>query len=190
MSRLMFDILRHAWCCYATDGSNRKRREHSNCGVTSGCSNAIYGETIMKTWCAAIALTVTASAMIGCTAQARSPEPVAVDRAECARCRMLISTEAGAGEIVSGRDETRFYDDVGCLAADWAMRHDDATAFVRTNAGWRDVASTSFAQPQESRTAMGSGVVAYASAAEAKAADRAGRALTWDDVIRLMGERR
>ena len=103
---------------------------------------------------------------------------------------MLISSENGAGQLVSDRDETRFYDDVGCLAADWAARAKDTAAFVRTNAGWRDVADASFAQSEGSRTAMASGFVAYATAADARAADRAGRALTWVEVVRLAGERR
>ena len=34
---------------------------------------------------------------------------------------------------------------------------------------------------------MGSGIVAFATAAEARAADRAGRALTFDDVVRAGG---
>jgi hypothetical protein len=97
---------------------------------------------------------------------------------------MLISTEVGAGEIVSRREDTTFYDDIGCLAAAWQQHAADATAFVRVTTGeWRDVRSASFAQPPGARTAMGSGYVAYANAADAKAADRAGRQLTWDDVV-------
>src|SRR5690242_10075131 len=120
ISRPTSDTWRHVRCCCAAVGSNRKRQAHSSCGGTSGCSSAICGETMMKIWWAAMALALAASSTIACTAQAKSPEPVPVDRAECARCRMLVSTEAGAGEIVSDHDDTRFYDDVGCLAADWA----------------------------------------------------------------------
>ena len=104
---------------------------------------------------------------------------------------MLISSEAGAAESVASRDDTRFYDDVGCLATDWAnrVRQDPeygsgATAFVRLGSGaWSDVRSAWFARPAGARTAMGSGIVAYATAAEAKAADRDGRALPWADVV-------
>ena len=143
----------------------------------------------MKPLYAAIVAILTTSA-IGGTAQARAPQPVPVDRAECARCRMLISTETGAAQIVSLRDETRFYDDVGCLAADWTVHRNGATAFVRTAAAWRDVTTVSFAQPECSRTAMDSGFVAFATAAEAEAADRAGRALSWNDVVRVAEGRR
>ena len=103
---------------------------------------------------------------------------------------MLVSSEAGAAEIVSSHDETRFYDDIGCLAADWRTSHDSVTGFVRTAEGWLDVMSASFAQPVAARTAMGSGFAAYRTSDEAAAVDRDGRALTWADVVRLTGEQR
>lgn len=101
---------------------------------------------------------------------------------------MLISTQRGAGQIVSATEDTRFYDDVGCLAADWAARHGEARAFVRLADGtWSEAQAASFAQPADARTSMGSGVVAFALIADARAADRAGRALTFDDIVRLGG---
>jgi hypothetical protein len=124
---------------------------------------------------------------IGCTAQARSPEPVPLDRVECARCRMLISSDRGGGEIMSSAEDTRFYDDIGCLAADWSTHHDAARAYVRLDGGrWSEAHEASYAQPNGTQTAMASGVVAFATIAEARAADRAGRALTFDEVIGLL----
>jgi nitrous oxide reductase accessory protein NosL len=104
---------------------------------------------------------------------------------------MLISTERGAGEIVSATEDTRFYDDIGCLRADWAAHRGEARAFVRIAGGtWRDAQEASFAQPGDARTAMGSGIAAFPTAADARAADRAGRALTFDDVRHLTGASR
>ena len=101
---------------------------------------------------------------------------------------MLISSDRGAGQIVSTAEETRFYDDVGCLAADWAAHRGEARAFVRVAGGrWTDAQTASFARPADARTAMGSGVVAFATAADARAADRDGRAQTFDDVVRSTG---
>ena len=37
---------------------------------------------------------------------------------------------------------------------------------------------------------MGSGIAAFAAAGEARAADRDGRALTFDEIVRLSGARR
>jgi len=104
---------------------------------------------------------------------------------------MLISMHAGTGEIVSSHDETRFYDDVGCLAADWETHRRDATAYVRLADGrWTDAQSAVFARPSMANTAMGSGIVAYASKDEARAADSAGQVLTWNEVVTIAGERR
>jgi hypothetical protein len=103
---------------------------------------------------------------------------------------MLISTDSGGGEIVLATDDTRFYDDIGCLAADWEAHHDAGRTYVRVAGEWRDVQATSFAQPADARTAMGSGVVAFAAPGDARAADRAGRALTFSEIVRVSGGRR
>jgi nitrous oxide reductase accessory protein NosL len=101
---------------------------------------------------------------------------------------MLVSSDNGASEIVSSTDDTRFYDDVGCLAADWHGHRGNDVAFVHLPGGrWIDAEQASYARPVDARTAMGSGFVAYATAAEARTADRDGRALAFDDVVRLAG---
>jgi hypothetical protein len=123
--------------------------------------------------------------MLGCTATARRPEPVPLDRVECARCRMLISTDMGTGEIVSLHNETRFYDDIGCLAADWPAHAAGDIAYVWIGREWSEADAAAFAQPATTRTAMGSGWAAYASADEAQAVDRSGHVHTWDEVVHL-----
>jgi len=102
---------------------------------------------------------------------------------------MLISTAEGAGQIVSAREDTRFYDDVACLAADFAAHARDVTAFVRVQGGgWSEVRAASFVRLSGSRTAMGSGFQAYSTSEQARAADREGRTLTWDEVVALAGQ--
>jgi hypothetical protein len=104
---------------------------------------------------------------------------------------MLISTEEGAAQMISPGDDTRFYDDVACLAAAWQNHSANAHAFVRLREGiWADVESTSFARPRSAHTAMGSGIVAFATLAEARSADRDGKSLSWDDIRRLSREAR
>jgi nitrous oxide reductase accessory protein NosL len=101
---------------------------------------------------------------------------------------MLISSDANGGEIVSATDDTRFYDDIGCLASDWPAHRANARAFVRVAGGrWSEAAAASYAQPSAIETPMGSGIAAFATDAEARAADRRGRALTFDDVVRVSG---
>ena len=141
----------------------------------------------MKILSLLIALTLSAAAT-GCAKKSLAPESVPLDRVECARCRMLISTDIGGGQIVSADDDTRFYDDIGCLAADWRARPGHGRAFVRiASGGWSDAVDASFARPAAVATAMGSGIVAFALAADARAADREGRALTFDEVVRTSG---
>jgi len=99
---------------------------------------------------------------------------------------MLISTETGSGQIVAAAGDARFYDDVGCLAADWPAHQREATAFVRIGQQWREAGAVSFARPAVVRTAMGSGIVAFERADDAGAADRTGRALGWGEVVEFM----
>jgi nitrous oxide reductase accessory protein NosL len=101
---------------------------------------------------------------------------------------MLISSDRGGGEIVSSNEDTRFYDDIGCLAADWGAHANDGRAYVRVNGSrWLDAASAAYARSADVRTAMGSGLAAFASAAEARAADRGGVTMTFDDVVQIAG---
>ncbi len=96
---------------------------------------------------------------------------------------MVISTEVGTAQVLAAGEDARFYDDVGCLIADRGARSGSAHAFVRVADGsWIDTETASFARPASARTAMGSGIVAFATIAEARAADRAGRAWTWRDI--------
>ena len=102
---------------------------------------------------------------------------------------MLISSEDGTGEILAAGEETRFYDDIGCLAADWGAHHRSAAVFVHLRGGaWSDATAAFYARPASARTAMGSGLVAYATADEARAADRSGQSLGWADVVKLAGD--
>jgi hypothetical protein len=126
---------------------------------------------------------------IGCATGAASPEPVPLDRVECARCGMLISAEAGSAQITAAGTDTRFYDDVGCLAADWREHAAKGHAFVRTSGGWTEAGAALFARPAGTRTAMGSGIVAFASAGDAQADASADALMTFDDVIRSAGGR-
>jgi hypothetical protein len=97
---------------------------------------------------------------------------------------MLISTERGAAQIVPSDGDTRFYDDVGCLASDWRDHAQLGQAFVRVEGGaWVDAAAAVYSRPGGVRTAMGSGLVAFASAAEARAASASATVMSFDEVV-------
>jgi hypothetical protein len=97
---------------------------------------------------------------------------------------MLISSDASGGQVVSTQGAPRFYDDVGCLAADAPSENAGTRAYVRTATGaWIAAAAAAYAQPAGAHTPMGSGLVAFDTVEQARAADRAGRALSWQDVV-------
>jgi len=103
---------------------------------------------------------------------------------------MLISNRSGGGEIVAAGEDTRFYDDIGCLAADAASRPERSKVYVRLNGDTFVEAEAAFyARPPGARTPMGSGLVAFRTADEARAADPSGRVLGWNDVLQTRGEK-
>ena len=142
----------------------------------------------------AVVILASAAIAIGCAARVPTPQPLPLDRVECAHCGMLISSERGSGEVVSADGDARFFDDIACLAADWiahAAAARGARAFVRLpGGGWADATDAAYARPASARTAMGSGIAAFASTADAQAADSGGRAMTFDEVVRQSGEKR
>lgn len=100
---------------------------------------------------------------------------------------MLISTDRGAAQIVSAVEETRFYDDVGCLAADWPAHSMRARAFVRVGNTWVDAGTAAYTRPVAARTAMGSGFVAFASRDDVRASGAADSVRTFDEIVRATG---
>lgn len=104
---------------------------------------------------------------------------------------MLISSAANAAEALAPGEETRFYDDIGCLASDPAAGRPGVRRFVQEAdaAGWLDADAAYFAFSESVSTPMAHGVLAYASEPKARAADRDGRARTWADVVRSMEAR-
>lgn len=129
-----------------------------------------------------LAVATTALAL-ACGARDMAPEPLRVDRVHCASCGMLISREGDAAQAVFPDSDTRFYDDIGCLARDGSLGA-GARLYVQADRGsaWLDVEKASFARPTGHQTPMGYGFVALSDAARAREADRDGRALRWADV--------
>ena len=128
--------------------------------------------------------------LAGCAKATNGPEPLPLDRVNCARCGMLISSDANAAEAQTSGDDTRFYDDIGCLARDPAAAAPSIARFVRLagGAGWATTESAWFAFSASARTPMAHGILAFAAEADARAADREGRARTWTEIASSSGE--
>lgn len=119
-----------------------------------------------------------------CGAAPPGPEPIPLDRINCARCGMLVSSDANAAQSRAPGQPTRFYDDIGCLAGDADTRAEGTARYVRlASGGWAAADAAWFAKSGEARTPMDYGVLAFASEGEAQAADRDGQARRWPAVM-------
>lgn len=122
----------------------------------------------------------------------RAPEPAALQPGTetCASCRMAVSSQSTASQIVVPGEEPQFFDDLGCLAA-YLRQHAlaaEAAVFVadhRTSA-WIDAAAATYARVPQLDTPMGSHLVAHADL-ESRAADGAARGSDPVDPREILG---
>ena len=96
-------------------------------------------------------------------APAEGPVPVPLDRVSCARCGMLVSDLAFAGELQTRGGEVLFYDDPGCLLLHAEERAPDVAALwfhAHDAERWLSAEEVSFAPIDP--TPMGYGLAARA----------------------------
>jgi len=111
-----------------------------------------------------------------------APLPVPLDHVSCSRCGMLVSDGRTAAQALAAGEEPRFYDDIGCAAADTTLPAAGAI-YVSSGAGkWLSADRAYYARAADSRTPMGYGVIAFASPDAARSRDKDGRALSWTDL--------
>ncbi len=103
------------------------------------------------------------------------PEPAPLDTRNdaCANCRMAVSDARFAAQIVAPGELPRFFDDIGCLAAQLRAGQlpAGAVAYVadhRTKA-WTKADAAVFTRVAALETPMGSHVVAHGDAASREA---------------------
>lgn len=130
--------------------------------------------------------------LCACAKGPLEPVPLPLDRFNCARCGMLISEPDDAAEWVGPGEEPRFYDDLGCAAADASRVPPGGKFFVRADGGkhWVPAERAHFAKPAGARTPMSYDFVAFEGEAEARAQDERGRSLRWSDlagIVRAQG---
>jgi copper chaperone NosL len=124
--------------------------------------------------------------LAGCGAAPPGPEPIPLDRVNCARCGMLISSDIHSAQSQSHGRSTRFFDDIGCLAADSDAHAEDANRYVRlVSDAWSTTDAAWFARSASARTPMDYGILAFATEDEARAADRDGQAYQWPAIVSL-----
>ena len=129
------------------------------------------------------AAALVASLSLSCGRRSPAPEPVPVGQVNCARCSMVISREAQSAQWVVPGEETRFYDDIGCLATDSWPQAEGGARYVHADGGWAAAETVFYARPPGESTPMGYGVVAFQSREQAAARDQRGRVRTWGDLV-------
>jgi hypothetical protein len=103
---------------------------------------------------------------------------------------MLISSDANAAQSQAHGRSTRFCDDIGCLAADADAQDDGTNRYVRLVSGaWATTDAAWFARSASAKTPMDYGILAFATADEARAADRDGQAYEWPAIVTFANTR-
>ena len=101
---------------------------------------------------------------------------------------MRIEDPRFSAELVTAAGP-RFYDDIGCLAADTPPGETPRRMWVTgANGDWMAAETAFYASPAGPRTPMGYNFAAYPTDQAARRADRQGRALRWSDVARAAAE--
>jgi copper chaperone NosL len=123
------------------------------------------------------------------------PEPARLDTKndQCAFCRMAVSDQKFAGQIVAPGEEPRFFDDIGCLQShlSQATAPVGAVAYVADHGTgrWLRAASAVYAYVASLDTPMGSHLIAHADEAARRAdpASAGGQSRTATDVFGASG---
>jgi len=122
---------------------------------------------VTRGWAIAAAA-VLVGAVIGCAAGAPSPAALDTKQDTCSSCRMTVSDQRLAAQIVSPGEEPRFFDDLGCLGK-FLDEHQlpDAVVFVADHrtGEWTSASSAVYARLARASTPMASGLIAHATAA-------------------------
>jgi copper chaperone NosL len=95
---------------------------------------------------------------------------------------MLVSSEPESAQWVAAGEETRFYDDIGCLATDGRAPSGRNARFVHADGRWLTAERAYYGRPRDVSTPMGYGFLAFPDRRRAESRDRDGRARTWAEV--------
>jgi len=115
------------------------------------------------------AVVLLSAATWSCAGGPPPPAPLDTRSDMCAFCRMTVSVQRLAGQIVAPSEEPKFFDDIGCLR-DYLRQHPQLTtgsvsyvADHRTGE-WVDASRAVFTRTRAVQTPMASGLIAHADA--------------------------
>ncbi|MBI3403005.1 MAG: hypothetical protein HY048_16440 [Acidobacteria bacterium] len=114
------------------------------------------------------ALTLFASMEIACGDGTPSPATLDTKNDACSSCRMTVSDQRLASQIVAPGEEPRFFDDLGCLRK-FLDEHQlrDAVVYVADHrtGEWTPASGAVYARLARASTPMASGLIAHATQA-------------------------
>lgn len=107
--------------------------------------------------------------MAACTSGPVQPVSIDTRNDMCTYCRMIVSDPRVAAQIVASGEETRIFDDIGCLR-DYLARQQiprDAVVFVADHrtGEWVPARDAVYTLSTGRRTPMASGIIAHVSRA-------------------------
>jgi copper chaperone NosL len=110
-------------------------------------------------------LSLLVAIMAACTSGPVRPVSIDTRNDMCAYCRMIVSDQRAAAQIVAPGEEARIFDDIGCLR-DYLARHQmtrDAAVFVADHrtGEWAPARDAVYTISTGRRTPMASGIVAH-----------------------------
>ncbi len=147
----------------------------------------------LKVW-AGLALCLALFAVPGCGKQdLLKPPKILYGRDVCAQCRMIIDDERFAGAAVSADGQFLKFDDIGCLAA---HEKEPESRMLRSwvhdavSGKWIGREQARFVYARDLVSPMGYGFAAFAVAEDAErwAQEKAGRLVTWNELLDLTGK--
>jgi copper chaperone NosL len=117
----------------------------------------------------------------------RGPDPVHWGVEECSLCRMMISDDRFAGQVMDARGKTWKFDALECMPAFLADNDmTDYTAWVSDGpTGWTPVEDAYFVHSPQINSPMGGGLMAFSDPdmAEEVARELGGTLLDWAGVL-------
>jgi copper chaperone NosL len=141
-----------------------------------------------------LALSILLGPLLACASGPPRPADLDTKHDACAHCRMVVSDQRFAAQLVAPSEEPRFFDDIGCLRAhlgEAAAVPMGAVAYVadhRTRTWVRAVVAV-YSRDKDLETPMSSHIIAHADAAsrDQDPAARNGEQLSPRDVFGAAG---
>ena len=126
--------------------------------------------------------------LAGCQKGTPQPIDIVLDEDSCAVCRMAVSQQQFASEIVRTDGTAVYFDDIGCLiemSRSSGLPEGAGVFFVDFNTNqWLDATATQFLHARSLPSPMGYGLAAFATRAEAETAavEWPGTIMNWEQL--------